>query len=169
MEYNITLADNLCVNTLIELKYLTRKGDRDGLTLETLMEVDKDGFQLDFTSIDNLNFDNNGNYFKDKVKSKKQIEKIIDDIFLVNPIKPVVIDLRGNVLDGQHRCCAFKVLGIKNIPIFKSMMNGVSYDNLSTKIIRLHIPFEQGFYQDEDLNKMKIKFFMETKQSKSNH
>lgn len=166
MEYTITLLDNLCVNSLVELKYLMRKDYRDGLTLETLMEVDEDGFQVDFTNIDNLNFDNSGNYFEDKVKSKYQIENIISDILLGRPIKPVVIDTRGNVLDGQHRCCAFKVLGIKDIPIFKSMMNDIYYDNLSTRRIRLNIPFEKDFYKEEDLENFKIKCFMETKKEK---
>lgn len=104
--------------------------------------------------------------FEDKVKSKYQIENIISDILLVRPIKLVVIDTRGNVLDGQHRCCAFKVIGIKYIPIFKSMMKEVSYDNLSSRRIRLNIPFEKDFYKEEELKQFKIKFFMEKKQEK---
>lgn len=168
MEYKIKLIDDLKKDKLVNLDYLVRKGERDGLPLSTLQDIDEDGFYVDFTNIDNLNFDNSGNYFESREASKQQIEKVISDIISGRPIKPVIIDTNGNVFDGQHRCCAFKVLGIQNVPIFKSMMNDTVYDNLSTRRIKLNIPFEDDFYTKEELDSLDVKLFLKIKTKASN-
>ena len=47
--------------------------------------------------------------------------------------------------------CAFNALGIKNIPVFKSLMNDTVFDNLSTRRRKFDIPFEEDFFKKEDL------------------
>lgn len=147
----IILANNLTVDDLVDTSTLARKGERDGLPLEILNKVDDEGFYVDITNINNLNFDNNGRYFEKPESSKKQIEKVIKDILSGNPIMPVVIDTKGNVLDGNHRMCAFKALGVTEIPVFKSFMNNTVYDNFTTRAIELQIPLEDDFFTKEML------------------
>lgn len=154
MKYDIKLPKNLKVNDIVDLEYLARKGERDGLPIEILMKVDEDGFDLQVENLNNLHFDNSGRHFNDPKSSKKQIEKIINEIITNQPIKPVVIDLKGNILDGQHRACAFLALGIEKIPVFKSLMNDTIFDNLTTRRIKLDIAFEKDFFTKNDLDKL---------------
>ena len=130
-----------------------RQKERDLLPKEIVLAVDEDGFTFDYENINKLHFDNSGRFFVNPEESKKQINKVISDILNGNEIKPVIINAKGEILDGQHRMCAFNALGITNIPIFKSLMNETIYDNQSTRRIKLDIPFEDDFFTINDLEK----------------
>lgn len=53
----------------------------------------------------------------EKVESRK-LEKVLADLKKTQILrKPVVIDVKSNIiLDGHHRCQAFKEMGIREIP-----------------------------------------------------
>ncbi len=154
-------------NDIINAENLFRKNERDLIPKEVVLSVDEDGFIFSHEKIENLHFDNSGRFFENLEKSFKQINKIISDILQGKPIKPVVINTKGNVLDGQHRMCAFNALGIKNIPVFKSLMNDTVFDNLSTRRRKFDIPFEEDFFKKEDLeNNIDYQNFIKKKNNK---
>jgi hypothetical protein len=151
MKLNINVKYNK--NELIASKMLFRKGERDLLTKEIIESIDSDGFVFDFEDFNKLHFDNSGRYFENPKNSYLQIQNVISDILEGKEINPVIIDTKGNVLDGQHRMCAFKILNIKNIPVLKSLMNDTVFDNLTVRKIKLNIPFEDDFFTKNDLEK----------------
>lgn len=149
MNLNINVKYNQ--DELIPSEQLFRKGERELLSKETIESIDDEGFSFNFEEFDKLHFDNSGRYFDNTENSRKQIQKVISDIIQGKPIEPVIIDTKGNVLDGQHRMCAFKALNIKKVPVFKSLMNNTVFDNLTVRRIKLNIPFENDFFTKNDL------------------
>ena len=148
---NIKVNTEYKENDIVSSEHFFRKNERDLIPKEVVLSVDEDGFIFSQENIENLHFDNSGRYFVNPENSYKQINKVISDILQGKAIKPVVINTKGNVLDGQHRMCAFNALGIKNIPVFKSLMNDTVFDNLSTRRRKFDIPFEEDFFKKEDL------------------
>lgn len=150
MGFEITTESFYNLGKIIESSTLYRKGDRDSVPKSVIDAIDNLAFYKDFTDISNLHFDKSGRYFEKPEESKKQIKKVIKDIIQGIPIKPVIIDLKGNVVDGQHRMCAFEALNIKNIPILRSFFNDVIFDNQTTRSKKLNIEQPESFFKDKD-------------------
>ncbi len=151
----INLKNGFSFGEMIETKDLARKGKRDSVPLKILNKIDEDGFEVTEEDFKNLHFDNSGRYFEDKEASRKQIDKIIFDLLSGNPIMPVIIDRNGNVIDGQHRMCAFKVLNILKIPVLKSVVYDTVFDNITSRANKLNIDLDEDFYKKEYLKENK--------------
>lgn len=163
MIIKINLKNDLKIGDIIPVEDLARKFERDLLPLAILQKIDDDGFELTIEDFENLSFDNSGRYFENKESSLKQINKAIEDILMGKDISPVIIDTKGNVVDGQHRMCAFKILGIKDIPVLKSLMNETIFDNFMTRSKKLGIPLLEDFYTEFDLLENKTYQFYKNK------
>lgn len=148
---NIKVNTKYKENDVLPSESFFRKNERDLIPKKVVLSIDEYGFIFSQENIENLHFDNSGKYFVEPENSFSQINKVISDILKGKKIEPVVINKKGNVLDGQHRMCAFHILGIKKIPVFKSLMNDTLFDNLSTRRRKFDIPFEEDFFKQEHL------------------
>jgi hypothetical protein len=111
---------------------LSRTGKRDGLPIETLKKVDN-SFTEDVLPGNKLDYDNEGRFFDNPEASRKKIERNIRDIKAGKKLDPIVIDEKGNILDGQHRMSAYEALGIKEIPVYRPTNKPMNFDNLRTR------------------------------------
>jgi hypothetical protein len=152
MTLNIILPDEMKQDQLLPSSHFYRQGERDGLPRSVVDAVDDEGFIIDSVKRSQLHFDNSGRYFEDPESSRAQIKKIMLRVLRGESVSPVLIDTRGNVLDGQHRLCAYQALGIEDIPVARSLMNDVLYDNHSTRTRALGIALEDNFFTQGEID-----------------
>lgn len=151
----ISVTDDLTVNTdgyadLIPSEQLYRKHDRDKIPQSVVDSIDDEGFEKNYIKFENLHFDRAGLYFEDPEASRKQIQSVIDSVRAGEPIEPVVIDLKGNVVDGNHRMAAFNFLDIEEVPVYKSYFeDDTVFDNLTTRMQATNTPLPEPFFKEE--------------------
>jgi hypothetical protein len=109
-----------------------RKGERDGVPLYEVKKIDNE-FVLDSVGNNKLNFDFSGKNFENVELSKKQILKNIKKLEAGESLDPILIDTKGNVIDGQHRMHAYDILGYKEVPVYKAKNKKTIFDNERTR------------------------------------
>lgn len=127
---------------------LSRKGDRDLIPKEVVESVDEIFVKTEVKR-SNINYDIEGRYFEDPEASHQQIQTVIDKVRNGDEIDPVIIDRKGNALDGQHRMSAFDFLGVEDVPVYKSYTEETVFDNLATRRETLGIENPEAFFQNE--------------------
>ena len=111
---------------------LGRKSKRDGVPTDYLKNID-DKFELDTLPNNKLDYDNTGRFFENPTASAKRIERYVRDIKAGKKLDPIVVDNKGNVIDGQHRMTAYEIAGVKDIPVYRPSNKPMGIDNLRTR------------------------------------
>ena len=116
----------------VRVEKLARQGERDGLPLNYLNKIDTQ-FSEDLLPNNKISYDNKGDFFDNPESSREQIAKNIQKLQSGGKLDPIIIDEKGNVLDGQHRMSAYEALGVKEIPVYRPANKELSIDNERTR------------------------------------
>lgn len=109
-----------------------RKGKRDGVPLYEVEKIDTD-FVLDSVDAKKIGYDFEGRYFEDITKSEKKIKENIERLKKGERLDPVLINTKGDIIDGQHRMHAYELLGYDEIPVYRAKNKKTTFDNIRTR------------------------------------
>jgi hypothetical protein len=112
--------------------------------LPNLIRSNADEYELRDIPLAKLEYDYNGAGFVDKKASRKTIEKYVKN----GVDRPLVVDGRGRVLDGNHRSQAALVRGEKSVKAYVPKGADVNkFDNLHTRLQSIDGNIENHYKQ----------------------
>lgn len=116
------------------------KGKHEGLA--RAIEKESETFELKEVNLNSVGFDFEGRFFVDKDFSRKRIAELTEQ----ETLEPLILNKKGEVIDGNHRALAALARGDKTVKVYiPEGINEADFDNLQTRLRKIGSSFREHF------------------------
>lgn len=149
-----SLSESTIYPTTVSALDLAKKmaNDKSGKTesdaFSNLIEYGDD-FELVTVPLDSISFDYQGLGFERPDKSKEVIERNIEKLKNKETLQPLILNKKGEVVDGNHRALAHYLNGDKEVQVYVPVGTDVTkFDNLNTRFQKSGTNYVKYFGKD---------------------
>jgi 8-oxo-dGTP pyrophosphatase MutT (NUDIX family) len=122
------------------------KTEEDALSY--LKELE-DYFILETVPLNSISFDYQGLYFERPDKSQEVIKSNLDKLRDGKTLRPLILNSKGQVVDGNHRALSHYLNGDENVQVYVPIGTDIKkFDNLNTRFHRTGTSYEKYYGKD---------------------